>query len=54
MKTKGSYPSEEAVTKPVYVALAWIIQELLCGDPKPFALQGLQTFSLNDSTFLYT
>ncbi|ERN41033.1 hypothetical protein KR51_00022900 [Rubidibacter lacunae KORDI 51-2] len=34
-------------------ALAWIIHELLCGDPKPFAVQGLQTFSLNDSAFLY-
>ncbi|ERN42559.1 hypothetical protein KR51_00007160, partial [Rubidibacter lacunae KORDI 51-2] len=32
----------------------WIIHELLCGDPKPFAVKGLQTFSLNDSAFLYT
>ncbi|ERN40067.1 hypothetical protein KR51_00033470 [Rubidibacter lacunae KORDI 51-2] len=34
--------------------LAWIIYELLCGDPKPFAEQDLQTFSYNDSAFLYT
>ncbi|ERN42069.1 hypothetical protein KR51_00014050 [Rubidibacter lacunae KORDI 51-2] len=35
-------------------SLAWIIHELLCGDPKPIAVHGLQTLLLNDSAFLYT